>query len=44
MVLGDNNKLYAFGDNRFGQLGIRGLDGIVTTSPEEVQLIFKKVD
>lgn len=43
MVQCDNGKLYAFGDNRFGQLGVRGLDSIVATSPEEVQTIFKKV-
>lgn len=43
MVLGENGKLYAFGDNRYGQLGIRGLDAIVLTSPEEVQTPFRKV-
>lgn len=33
IIMDDKKKLYAFGDNRYGQLGIPGLDAIVLNHP-----------
>ena len=33
VILDDKGKLYAFGDNRYGQLGITGLDNVVLAHP-----------
>ena len=43
MILDDTGKLYAFGDNRYGQLGITGLDNILLTHPAGIQTFMKKV-
>ena len=43
MVLCENKKLYAFGDNRYGQLGVSGSESIVITTPAEVSTLFRKV-
>jgi len=36
-------KLYSFGDNRYGQLGITGLDNIILTHPAGIQTFLNKV-
>lgn len=33
IIQDDKGKLFAFGDNRYGQLGITGLDNIVLAHP-----------
>jgi alpha-tubulin suppressor-like RCC1 family protein len=43
MILDDKGKLFAFGDNRYGQLGITGLDNIVLPHPAGIQTFLKKV-
>ena len=42
MILDDTGRLYSFGDNRYGQLGIPGLDNIILTHPAGIQLYNKK--
>ena len=43
MIQDDTGKIYAFGDNRYGQLGITGLDNILLEHPAGIQLFLKKV-
>jgi alpha-tubulin suppressor-like RCC1 family protein len=33
IIMDDKNRLYSFGDNRYGQLGITGLNNIVLEHP-----------
>jgi alpha-tubulin suppressor-like RCC1 family protein len=42
VILDSDGRLYSFGDNRYGQLGIIGLDGIVLDFPAGIQLYMKK--
>jgi alpha-tubulin suppressor-like RCC1 family protein len=33
IIMDEKNRLYSFGDNRYGQLGITGLNNIVLEHP-----------
>jgi len=43
VILDDRGRLYAFGDNRYGQLGITGLDNVVLAHPAGIQTYLRKV-
>lgn len=43
MIMDDKKKIYAFGDNRYGQLGITGLDAVLLNHPAGIQTFLKKV-
>ena len=42
MILDDTGRLYSFGDNRYGQLGVPGLNATVLSHPAGIQIFRKK--
>ena len=43
IFMDSERRLYAFGDNRYGQLGITGLDSVELGHPAGIQTFLKKV-